>query len=98
MTTATHEHRQSTSVLMGECLRCRRPARLEGEARQRDTRPPCPACGGRISATAQLQARRNLEPCNGVCMGARGPRCDCSCGGENHGASWAIGGAVLPLF
>lgn len=23
--------------------------------------------------------------CNGVCMGAVGPSCDCSCGGENHG-------------
>lgn len=25
--------------------------------------------------------------CNGVCMGAVGPSCDCSCGGENHGKS-----------
>lgn len=23
--------------------------------------------------------------CNGKCMGATGPACDCSCGGENHG-------------
>lgn len=25
--------------------------------------------------------------CNGVCMGATGPSCSCSCGGENHGAA-----------
>ncbi|AIW02432.1 hypothetical protein AVV73_gp040 [Mycobacterium phage CaptainTrips] len=34
----------------------------------------------------QLQARTNPEKtCNGVCMGAVGGSCDCSCGGENHG-------------
>jgi hypothetical protein len=31
---------------------------------------------GRYSATKE---------CNGVCMGAVGPSCDCQCGGENHG-------------
>lgn len=25
------------------------------------------------------------KECNGVCMGAVGPSCDCACGGENHG-------------
>jgi len=34
------------------------------------------------------QLRGTVKPekaCNGVCMGAVGPSCDCSCGGENHG-------------
>lgn len=34
----------------------------------------------------QLKGRVNPEKeCNGICMGAVGPSCDCSCGGENHG-------------
>ncbi|AYR00085.1 hypothetical protein PBI_NEBKISS_153 [Mycobacterium phage Nebkiss] len=34
----------------------------------------------------QLQGRTNPDKeCNGVCMAAIGPSCDCSCGGENHG-------------
>ncbi|ASR85785.1 hypothetical protein SEA_EDUGATOR_88 [Mycobacterium phage Edugator] len=34
------------------------------------------------------QLRGRVKPdrkCNGVCMGAVGPSCDCACGGENHG-------------
>lgn len=27
------------------------------------------------------------KACDGRCMGAVGPACDCSCGGENHGRS-----------
>jgi hypothetical protein len=34
----------------------------------------------------QLKGRTSSgKECNGVCMGAVGPSCDCSCGGENHG-------------
>ncbi|MBB3752579.1 hypothetical protein FHT44_005091 [Mycolicibacterium sp. BK634] len=36
----------------------------------------------------QLQGRVNPDKeCNGVCMGAVGPSCDCACGGENHGTN-----------
>ena len=43
----------------------------------------------------QAQALATLYPehalvckkCGSLCMGAKGPSCDCSCGGENHGAS-----------
>lgn len=34
----------------------------------------------------QLKGRVNpAKECNGICMGATGPSCDCACGGENHG-------------
>ncbi|AON96745.1 hypothetical protein SEA_GENGAR_90 [Mycobacterium phage Gengar] len=34
----------------------------------------------------QLAGRHNPDKaCNGVCMAAVGPSCDCACGGENHG-------------
>ena len=29
--------------------------------------------------------RPSLHECNGRCMGATGPNCECSCGGANHG-------------
>lgn len=32
-----------------------------------------------------MKAKVTEKDCNGVCMGAVGPSCDCSCGGENHG-------------
>lgn len=36
----------------------------------------------------QLVGRTNPEKeCNGICMAATGPSCDCACGGENHGAN-----------
>lgn len=35
-----------------------------------------------------LKATYNpAKECNARCMGAIGPACDCSCGGENHGTS-----------
>lgn len=30
------------------------------------------------------------KECNGQCMGAVGPACDCKCGGHNHGASRTV--------
>lgn len=32
-----------------------------------------------------MKVKVTEKVCNGVCMGAIGPSCDCSCGGENHG-------------
>lgn len=29
------------------------------------------------------------KPCDGRCMGATGPVCSCSCGGENHGGKYS---------
>jgi len=28
------------------------------------------------------------EKCGARCLASKGPTCDCSCGGENHGKSW----------
>lgn len=30
------------------------------------------------------------KTCDGRCMNATGPNCECSCGGENHGGSWSL--------
>jgi hypothetical protein len=35
---------------------------------------------------AALHGAVSEHKCNAACMGARGPVCECSCGGSNHGA------------
>jgi hypothetical protein len=48
----------------------------------------CPSCG-RAMDYGILAGRVNPDhKCNGVCVNARGPQCDCSCGGANHGKGW----------
>jgi hypothetical protein len=50
-------------------------------------RGTCPGCGKQHKALRIV--RRPLEPSNHVCdarcIHATGQRCECSCGGENHG-------------
>ncbi len=47
----------------------------------------CPVHRKFLKFTA-LEGRVNdAKECNGVCMAAVGPSCDCSCGGENHGSN-----------
>ena len=44
------------------------------------------ACGSRGIAKILQVTIVAERACNGVCMGAQGPSCSCSCGGENHGS------------
>lgn len=30
------------------------------------------------------------KSCDGRCMNATGPNCECSCAGTNHGGSWSL--------
>lgn len=47
----------------------------------------CPECG-ELSQLRALVATYNPDKvCSARCMNARGPSCDCSCGGANHSAS-----------
>jgi len=49
------------------------------------------ACGGAIESMGRVTrwgrlGRDTLDvPCDARCTNATGPRCDCPCGGENHG-------------
>lgn len=43
-----------------------------------------------LSVTAIKGVVNVDKACDGRCMSATGPNCECSCGGENHGASWAL--------
>jgi hypothetical protein len=45
---------------------------------------PCGSYGPAKSMNVKIVAEK---VCGSVCMGAQGPSCSCSCGGENHGAN-----------
>lgn len=48
---------------------------------------PCPKCAKKVRGTRVIGIRTAHE-CDPRCMGATGPRCECSCGGANHGGSF----------
>lgn len=52
-----------------------------------DLRILCPDHRVFLSWTALTATHNPEKVCNGRCMGATGPSCDCSCGGENHGSA-----------
>lgn len=50
----------------------------------------CAGCG-RFMAWGYLNAHRDEAiRCDARCTNARGFKCDCSCGGEHHGAGWGF--------
>lgn len=43
----------------------------------------------RIALTEHMIKGRVTDcPCDGRCTSAKGPNCDCSCGGKNHGGDY----------
>jgi hypothetical protein len=45
----------------------------------------------RFLTVTEIKGIVNVDKtCDGRCMNATGPNCECSCGGENHGGSWAL--------
>lgn len=46
-------------------------------------------CGGSVKGWTALKARFSAKhECNAKCLSSKGPSCECSCGGRNHGASY----------
>lgn len=57
----------------------------------------CGLCAGRLEYMGRVQGARLVQDrelckCDGRCIFAKGPNCDCSCCGDNHGAGWFGGG------
>lgn len=50
---------------------------------------PCLGCGHSVEARILRGEFKASEVCGSRCMGAVGPACSCSCGGQNHGKSFA---------
>lgn len=57
----------------------------------KDFRGTCPACGQRHDAVRQIEfkAFARKHECDARCLNATGRvmKCECSCGGKNHGRS-----------
>ena len=47
----------------------------------------CPTCNNyhRTIRRIKYSNHPSKHGCNSLCMGARGPNCECACGGRNHG-------------
>jgi len=48
----------------------------------------CRGCGMNRSAVLVRGKFSAKHVCNAKCLASKGPSCECSCGGKNHGASY----------
>lgn len=57
----------------------------------------CAKCGGLHPSARRIEyaSQPSRHVCNAQCMGARGPSCECSCGGRNHGAGFVASGLLF---
>ncbi len=81
-----------TTIYLGVCERDNRPVRLEMPVDLGPTAEiPCfVGCTLPVKCERLHAVTTRLE-CDGSCMGARGPICNCGCGGINHGRHWGKG-------
>jgi hypothetical protein len=68
---------------------------MAAEVFERDAE--CGLCGGPIEHMGRVERDRLVKhgmecACDFRCTSARGPKCDCKCGGKNHGS-----GLVIPV-
>ncbi|MER5579022.1 hypothetical protein [Streptomyces massasporeus] len=81
--------KRPTDYFLGTCDPCRLPVRATvPEAREDVRHIACPQCGAK-TRVSRIYATTVDASCDAACMGAVGPACSCSCGGANHGRSWA---------
>jgi len=52
----------------------------------------CARCHEKHAARRRVTYTPTKSPhlCNALCMSARGPNCECRCGGKNHGAGFIM--------
>lgn len=62
--------------------------RPEGGRREIGWDSDCPKCGQLGARGQQVRGRKTEHICDARCTGARGPNCECSCAGRNHGRSF----------
>jgi hypothetical protein len=89
-----HSTGKRLDIYLGECETHNRPVRFEGQPTGGYTGHPgryyitCPEDGGHHIEGERLAGVTTEVTCDGSCMSARRPSCDCGCGGANHGKSW----------
>lgn len=83
------------------CRSCLLVAALDGQpdfcpAKGRRLNMLCSACNGQIEIMGRVYRDERLVtdssrcPCDTRCTSAKGPNCDCSCGGKNHGSNLLV--------
>jgi hypothetical protein len=95
-----HQTGQPLNIFLGTCEIHDRPVRYEGGNATAVSGQPgkyriwCPVPEGGASGhwmiAERLVAVTTTVTCDGSCMSARRPSCDCGCGGANHGRSWGV--------
>ncbi len=82
----------ATTFAIGTCLWAGH--RFRAETKPVATFTPCPACepvvmGGREQRSnvkwTTARGKVTSHTCDAACTSAKGDRCSCECGGENHG-------------
>lgn len=86
--------RTKTGRVIGSCQACGAGIATAGVNDKEIGR--CPACDTRVELR-MVYGAHSAVPCNGSCMGAVGPNCDCACGGANHG-QWFLPVHLVPVF
>jgi hypothetical protein len=83
---------RATTIYLGVCERDNRPVRFEFPYDMGPTAMiPCFAgCTLPVKCERLHAVKTHLE-CDGSCRSARGPACECGCGGVNHGNAWTEG-------
>lgn len=83
------------------CRSCLLVAALDGQSDYcpsagRKLNMLCSACEGQIEVMGRVYLDTRLVtdasrcPCDTRCTSAKGPNCDCSCGGKNHGSNLLV--------
>lgn len=72
---------------VGRCKACRKVHTSTGPNARWRTTTACP-CGAKAAVVLEpvIGMHAAKVTCGARCTNAVGPMCDCSCGGENHGA------------
>ncbi len=77
---------QPTGRSLGRCEACHRPVSVMNDAVV-GGRGQCPDCGQMVPVEA-IHGVVTAAVCDARCEGATGKKCECSCGGRNHGGAW----------
>jgi hypothetical protein len=85
----TSRNAARTGMMIGKCKRCGSVSRMTHEEAHGGMDPMPAKCGHRVWHKHIVGSYNPDKSCDGRCMSAKRGSCDCSCGGENHGASWS---------
>ena len=86
--TATQSFTTGNHPVIGKCRNGHTVRSISAESQKSGGWIRC-ACGANAFAKYMNVRIVAEKTCNGICMGATGPSCSCSCGGENHGSHHA---------